>query len=243
QPTHFEPGEHEDVFQAESENGGDLTWTLTGNEVTASHDSPACQSITVVKKLNPSSDKGAFNLEIDGKPRGGENPVGDGGTTGTIAVNTGERTVGESAASGTDLKNYDIQIRCTNGAEGTAETLKVTVNKGDAIVCTITNTRKPDEVKPVIPKLECVAFASNAPSVAYWGYSNHNDFPVTIPIGATNRFTPGNEDRGQPTVFEPGRGTGGVATSFGGAAARVWDLAGKNGAAPRPPPTHTAHVA
>src|SRR5262249_17875792 len=46
-----------------------------------------------------------------------------------------------------------------------------------------------------------------------------------------NRFTPGAEDRGQPTVFEPGRVTGVIATSFGGAATLVWHLDGKTATA------------
>src|SRR5262249_13780478 len=156
-----------------------------------SHDSPLCQaSITVVKQLNPSGDPGRFNLEIDGETAGTGGAVGDGGTTGTIAVDTGERTVGESGATGTDLANYAIQIVCRNGVEvleeGAAATVKVTVVKDQSIICTITNTRKEGPgpgPKPVSPVLECVAFAKGAPSVAYWGYSNDNAFPVQIPVG------------------------------------------------------------
>src|SRR5262249_39410432 len=155
-------------------------------------------SITIVKELHPDDDPGLFYLQIDGTTAGtgggvDGKGVGDGGTTGTVAVDTGERTVGESGASGTALRKYDIQIVCTNGtksvAEGTGATLKLTVKKDQSIICTITNTRK--EAKPVSPVLECVAFANGAPSVAYWGYRNDNDFPVTLPIGDKNKFTPG----------------------------------------------------
>jgi uncharacterized protein DUF11/prealbumin domain-containing protein len=231
QPTHFDPGRHVDVFQVES-SGGALTWTLTGTKATASHDSTSCQaSITVVKKLNPSNDSGRFNLEIDRKTAGTGAGVGDGGTTGTVAVDTGQRTVGESAASGTDLANYDSQIVCDNGAQGTGTTLTVTVKKGQSITCTITNTRKAGpgpgpKPKPVRPIAECVAFDNGAPSVAYWGYKNDNDFPVELPVGNTNMFTPAPQDRGQPTVFEPGRLTGVFATSFGSAGTLVWKLDG-----------------
>ena len=38
--------------------------------------------------------------------------VGDGGTTGTIAVDSGTHTVGESAAQGTSLADYDVDILC-----------------------------------------------------------------------------------------------------------------------------------
>ena len=77
--------------------------------------------------LNPSSDDGRFTLELDGKPAGGAAAVGNGGTTGTIAVDSGSHTVGESGAGGTDLSLYDIQINCQSGgvvvAEGSGATL------------------------------------------------------------------------------------------------------------------------
>jgi hypothetical protein len=86
QPIAFAPGRVKDAFQVESE-GGPLTWALTGNQVTASKDSRLCAgSLTVVKVLNPSDDAGRFNLEIGGVIAGGAAAVGDGGTTGTIAV-------------------------------------------------------------------------------------------------------------------------------------------------------------
>ncbi len=40
---------------------------------------------------------------------------------------------------------------------------------------------------------------------AYFGYNNPNLYPVEIPIGKENRFHPFPQDRGQPTVFAPGR--------------------------------------
>lgn len=40
---------------------------------------------------------------------------------------------------------------------------------------------------------------------AYFGYLNPNTYTVTIPVGERNRFHPDPEDRGQTTVFAPGR--------------------------------------
>ena len=95
QPTTFQPGLHADVFQVASTSGADLSWYLTGNRATASSGSARCQgSITIVKVLNPSSDDGRFALEIDGDPAGGAVAVGDGGTTGTVAVDSGSHSVG-----------------------------------------------------------------------------------------------------------------------------------------------------
>lgn len=234
QPTTFQPGAVADAFQVES-GGGSLTWTLTANHLTATSGAKRCQaSVTIVKKLNPSDDDGRFALQIDGKTAGGAEAVGDGGTTGTIAVDAGDHTVGEVAAPGTDLADYDIEIVCRNGDQivGRGTTAKVTVRvpRDASVTCVITNTRK--EVPPgperkfVRPVLECVAFAAGAPSVAYWGYRNDNNFPVTIKIGDGNKFSPAPQDRGQPTVFEAGRVVGQFATSFGAAASLVWTLDG-----------------
>ena len=82
------------------------------------------------------------------------------------------------------------------------------------------------EPQPVRPILECVeeiylipldddlmikAQVSLEPLVyyrAHFGYKNDNDENVIIPIGNDNKFTGGgssDQDRGQPTEFEPGR--------------------------------------
>ena len=58
QPTTFAPGQVDDAFQVQS-NGGDITWNLLGNDVTASANSTPCRAaITVVKVLEPSDDDG-----------------------------------------------------------------------------------------------------------------------------------------------------------------------------------------
>ena len=113
---------------------GSLTWRLTGNQATATPDSPRCQgSITIVKVLNPSSDDGRFTLELDGKPAGGAVAVGDGGTTGTIAVDSGSHTVGESGAGDTDLSLYDIRINClSSGVRRRRGQRRAPVGSGEA---------------------------------------------------------------------------------------------------------------
>src|SRR5262249_40815211 len=154
-----------------------------------------CQaSITIVKLLEPENDPGRFSLEIDGEVAGGASSVGNGGTTGSIAVDAGQRTVGESANPGTELSNYDTQIGWVRGdeqiASATGPSVNVSVSKGDQVVCTITNTRKND-LKPVRPMLECVIFRDNKPDRAIWGYENENAFPVTLEVGGPeNAFTP-----------------------------------------------------
>ena len=230
QPTSFLPGAHADVFQVGLQSGS-LTWRLTGKQATATADSPRCQgSITIVKVLHPSSDDGRFTLELDDKPAGGAVAVGNGGTTGTIAVESGSHPVGESAAGETDLSLYDIRINCLgNGvvvAEGSGARLSVPVKLRQAVVCTITNTLKAAKAD-VVPMLECVAFRHGAPDVAVWGYSNPADFPVTITPGSGNGFSPDPVLRGQPSEFQAGRQIGAFQTPFGNTATLSWKLGSK----------------
>ena len=156
QPTAFASGRVADAFQVQWSGSG-LTWRLTGNELTVSSSSPRCQgSITVVKRLVPADDFGRFNLKIDGRTAGAAAAVGDGDTTGTIAVDSGTHTVGESAASGTSLTDYYVDILCRDDARqlggGQSDpSTTVLVRRGSAIVCTITNTRRqePGETRPL----------------------------------------------------------------------------------------------
>lgn len=82
--------------------------------------------------------------------------------------------------------------------------------------------------QPVRPIVECVAPYGND-HIAYFGYENPNSEPVTLPVGAENQFAPGAADRGQPTVFEPGRSAawpaGGFGVAFSGASLS-WSLDG-----------------
>ena len=101
------------------------------------------------KHLLPANDPGRFDLKIDGNIEGSASEVGDGGTTGTIAVPSGKHAVSESASSSTSLDDYRVQIVCRGGggdgdvvAEGSGASLDVKVSKGAAIVCTITNEAK-----------------------------------------------------------------------------------------------------
>ena len=134
-------------------DGSDIVCTITNTRETG--------KLEVVKKLNPSTDPGKFNLQIDGNtdPQGAN--VGDGGSTGEETLNTGTHNVGEAAGTGTSLTNYAKSIVCktNNGSgstvaqsSGSAGPLNVAVAYGDDIVCTITNTRKTGKLE-VVKKL------------------------------------------------------------------------------------------
>src|SRR4029078_9077188 len=89
---------------------------------------------------------GKVNLQVDTVTKATD--VGDNGTTGFVTVDTGNHSVGETAGTGTSLGDYNSTVSCVNAsstvvASGTGTGLSnIPVGEGDAIVCTITNTRK-----------------------------------------------------------------------------------------------------
>jgi hypothetical protein len=106
-------------------------------------------TIKVTKVLAPATDAGRFNLLVDGQAKASN--VGDGGTTGVQTVVAGTHTVGESAATGTDLANYDSATSCVDKAHAAkpADTDgSVQVAAGDQWECVITNTRKSSPPPP-----------------------------------------------------------------------------------------------
>ena len=108
--------------------------------------------IEVVKSLNPTTDPGLFNLQIDGVTKAPN--VGNGGTTGKVTVGAGTNvnpgathTVGETAGTNTTLANYTSSISCVKRGTTTvvasgpgAGPLNVPVMPDDDILCTITNS-------------------------------------------------------------------------------------------------------
>ena len=59
--------------------------------------------------------------------------------------------------------------------------------------------------RPIYPVYEGYVPNDDGTAVLVFGYFNHNSVAVEIAPGAENGFDPGPADRGQPTVFEPGR--------------------------------------
>jgi len=80
----------------------------------------------------------------------------------------------------------------------------------------------------VTPVLEC-EFANGSPGDAYsavWGYTNTTGATATVAIGASNEFTPGGTNRGQPTQFSVGTSTDAFTTNWNGSTAQSWVLEG-----------------
>ncbi len=59
--------------------------------------------------------------------------------------------------------------------------------------------------RPIYPVYEGYVPNEDGTAVLVFGYYNHNSVAVEIPAGEANGFNPRPTDRGQPTVFEPGR--------------------------------------
>jgi hypothetical protein len=53
--------------------------------------------------------------------------------------------------------------------------------------------------------LECILDNPDGTYTGVFGYQNDTTAPYTQPVGAENGFTSAPQDRGQPTVFQPGR--------------------------------------
>ena len=72
----------------------------------------------MVKDLNPSSDPGKFNLQIDGTTDPDAATWATAGSTGEETLNTGTHNVGETAGTSTDLADYQKSISCVDTANG-----------------------------------------------------------------------------------------------------------------------------
>jgi len=107
----------------------------------------------------------------------------------------------------------------------------VTLVNGQTVNATVTNTFTPQgAVKPV---LECVIDNYDGTFTARFGYMNENSVAIEIPVGENNKFTPAPEDRGQTTMFQPGRvgqpgDVGAFSVAFDGSNL-VWTLKGPDG--------------
>jgi hypothetical protein len=69
----------------------------------------------------------------------------------------------------------------------------------------ITNGRNQPEIRRIVPVLDCVIRNSDGTSMAWFGYDNPNNGILQFVVGPDNNFSPDPKDRGQTTVFQPGR--------------------------------------
>jgi hypothetical protein len=117
------------------EPGSDVTCTFTNTRDTG--------TVTVIKKLTPSTDQGKFNLQVNGVTYATN--VGDGGTTGEVIVPTGDVTADETAGTNTSLGDYEASYNCVDDegivTSGTGSSLAFNLTKDQNVVCTFTNNK------------------------------------------------------------------------------------------------------
>ena len=112
-------------------------------------------TITVNKVIvNEPLDLGEFNLQINGTTHA---TGGDGTTTGSIIVDTGPNTVGETAGADTDLSLYTVDIVCRQGSDtgtivescsdcGLTPSVMFIAEVSTVYFCTIINTAQPAQL-------------------------------------------------------------------------------------------------
>ena len=177
QPSQLAPGDSATCTATYTVTPADMNAGLISNTATADGQTTNAGPVTdsdgitvpltgfgtlqVVKRLVPSTDGGRFDLNIDGGVPDATG-VGDGGSTDPVPVSpkTGH-SVSETAAEGTDLTDYDSATACTRDGDSipNLDPSNITVGLGEAVVCTITNTRKAAEL----------AVTKSAPAVAHDG--------------------------------------------------------------------------
>jgi hypothetical protein len=160
---------------------------------------PSTATLEVRKEVDPPTTSG-FNLLIDDMAEASN--VGDGGSTGPVEmpvsdVGVGDlHTVGERAAPGTSLADYDTRIYCVDieGDEfsvNDAGPLSVYLQPDDEMVCTITNTFR-------------------APGIAI--IKDTNGLPGSFPFTSSLDPTPVELSHGERAVYDEGLESGGVYT-------------------------------
>jgi flagellin-like protein len=79
----------------------------------------------------------------------------------------------------------------------------------------------------VSPRVECKRYELDGNITVFFGYDNPNSISINHPIGTNNKFTPAPQDRGQPTIFYPGRNVSLFGITFNSSILMVWTLSGK----------------
>lgn len=152
--------------------------------------------------------------------------AGTGGSispSGSVKVNHGANKT-FTITPNTGYQILDVMV--DNVSKGAIKTYTFTnVTANHTISATFKATTPTAAVRPM---LECVRNNGNGTYTAYFGYLNENPVPVTITVGSNNKFTPNPQNRGQTTVFQPGRIENAFSVVFDGNNL-VWYLKGPDG--------------
>jgi hypothetical protein len=146
---------------------------------------------------------------------GDEQGIGNRTAGATVVIN------GQTICTQSDFQNNVNTIQRDVVVKG-ANTCDVTVygNSGGHIIIHCLY-----HFKSVHPIVECVRKNPDGSHTAQFGYQNDNSVDVNTPIGLLNLFLPLPIDRGQPTVFKPGRHTNVFSVVYK-VNAIIWELGG-----------------
>jgi hypothetical protein len=76
----------------------------------------------------------------------------------------------------------------------------------------------------VTPIVDCIQERTNGEILAYFGYKSDEPSAVQIPVGTANYVSPSPSNRGQPTVFQPGRTERSFSVQADGTVGITWTL-------------------
>jgi hypothetical protein len=80
----------------------------------------------------------------------------------------------------------------------------------------------------ITPTLASVTHNSNGTYTARFGYRNDNPLTFNIAVGASNNFSPGNQNRGQTTAFQTGTVANAFTVTWDGSSL-TWTVKGPDG--------------
>ncbi len=184
-------------------------------------------------------------------------PVGGGGVNGSPIVVAGadvETSVGVPVTVSATFSDPDASTSWTAVAgNGAGATVSASVSAGavtatlpgfgapgvfdvSVSVCDDANACGVDSFQVTVSATDLTVTAdctilSFGQTITWWGFDNDAAAPITMPIGAFNRFGPSPPDRGQPTLFPRGDTRSRFATQDGATVGARWQLGGTSATA------------
>lgn len=228
QTTEFQPGRVVAAFWVDFA-GGNLVWTLTSPDgstrtATAGVGGPGPVGLAVRPVLERVYDLGGEYLAVFGYKSDYTHPV----RIPPGALNRFTPTPQDRGQPTDYLPGRQLDVFTVRFAGGTLVWTLTSPDGGTRSATAGAGAATPWIWAPVRPVLEVVHANGDGSYTAEFGYRNDNPFAVTIPVGSDNRFSPSPADRGQDTVFAPGRQVRTFAVDFSGGNL-VWVLRGPDG--------------
>lgn len=130
----------------------------------------------------------------------------------------------------TYLTDTTLSIQLNAGDLSTAGNYPIWISNYGSNSDTLTYSVVSSLPQPITPLVECVKNNGGGSYTAKFGYRNDNTKSVFVPVGANNKFSPTPENRGQSTIFLPGRNFEVFSVNFDGRNL-VWNIFNKKATA------------